>query len=96
MGHCGRAKEHVDSHTSGRWEPVKINFRLKMFCSFSVKKEKKKNPLGTICYFIHAIVAQTTADFKKLVPYIKTNYIDLLHVIFKSVNKLEIPENSSL
>lgn len=95
MGHCGRAKEHVDSHTSGRWEPVKINFRLKMFCCFLVKKRKKKT-LGTICYFIHAIRAQTTAAFKKLVPYIKINYIDLLYAIFKLVNKLEIPENSSL
>lgn len=41
MEHCGRAKEHVDSHTSGRWEPVKISFRLKIFCYFSVKKKKK-------------------------------------------------------
>lgn len=45
MGHCGKAKEHVDSHTSGRWEPVKINFRLKILCCFSVKKEKKKTHL---------------------------------------------------
>lgn len=49
-----------------------------------------------MCYFILAIRAQTTAAFKKLVPYIKINYIDLLYAIFKLVNKLEIPENSSL
>lgn len=47
-------------------------------------------------YFIHAITDQTTAAFKKLVPYIKTNYIGLLYVIFKPVDKLQIPENSSL
>lgn len=50
--HCGRAKEHVDSHTSGRWEPVKISFKRKIFCYFSVKKKKT---LETLCYFIHVI-----------------------------------------
>jgi len=72
--HCGRAKEHVDFHTSGIREPVKNSFRLKIFCYFSVKKKKT---LQTICYFTHAIRDQTTAAFKKLVPYIKTNYIGL-------------------
>lgn len=91
--HCDRAKEHVDSHTSGRWEPVKISFRLKIFCYFSVKKKKA---LETICYFIHAIRDQTTVAFKKLVSYIKTNYKGLLYVIFKPVAKLQNPENSSL
>lgn len=38
MEHCGRV-EHIDSHTSGRWEPVKISFRLKIFCYFSLEKE---------------------------------------------------------
>lgn len=36
------------------------------------------------------------SSFQKVGTYIKTNYIDLLYAIFKPVNKLEIPENSSL
>lgn len=57
---------------------------------------KKTHLKQCVILYMRSQIRRTRAAFKKLVLYIKTNYIGLLYVIFKPVEKLQMPENSSL